>query len=245
MSYDTYGLKIAQAFLQHLLRGDYPEWLLDMYLTACMHVLGIFSYKHSCYLSKRIPSICSALSNELERLEDQKPKISELVQCITLPPEIVAIITNSLRISKEVASLVRARRTSIIPTLNIVRGWSNMSGVFFRDRTYYDIPCSHKLTSSNDRYSLKNNVVPVRTHSGAQVTASLYDYQAYFYDRRCNVKQSMEILLDGFRECPLGEVCAWIVQLSSDLRSTEELEAVTEEQLREYLLVLIEECKKM
>lgn len=49
---------------------------------------------------------------------------------IAIPSEIVAIITNSLRISEEVSELVISRRTVRITPLDLVRGRSYMVGTF-------------------------------------------------------------------------------------------------------------------
>ena len=77
-----------------------------------------------------------------------------------------------------------------------------------------------------------------------QVVAFLYDYQAYFRARECIARTAMNLLLDTLdQDLELNEVCAWVVQLSCDLRITETREDVTEIELREYLKELIKKCR--
>ena len=110
--YDMYGLTITLEFLRHVSRNrhDHIEWI-EIYLIGCMFALRL---EPQCkqYIIQRIRSMVEDITVELMRREKCKAKLDCELVPQSLPIEIVALITGSVRISKEAALIVHARRAS-------------------------------------------------------------------------------------------------------------------------------------
>jgi hypothetical protein len=253
---DTYGIRIALEFLKHLLSisSSHPEWV-NTYLIGCMATLSLPLYVSGSALSK-----CSLICYELEKRDERASQ--ELVASSSVsqafPPELVALITNSLRISKEVSALVIMRRSSTIPTLEEVRDWSMMPGTYLKSDTYlvvrqYERSAMrmYSITKRDDGYYSLDTRIDGRILSmfryETEVATSLYNYYSYWISRGCNPKKSILLMLERLKKQSLTteEVCAWIVQLSCDSLSSTKIEYATEDELRAHLLVLIDKCSSI
>ena len=106
--YDTYGLEMVQLFVSQVLLTCRPSWSY-VYLRGCCAALDIpyvestgpwLGYEH------RVPYLYTLCAAELTRRELASLRLSYSISPIEVVPELVALITGSRRISKEVASYV-------------------------------------------------------------------------------------------------------------------------------------------
>lgn len=106
--YDTYGFLIACAYLERLAslsaRGYHTE--IEAYLTASLRAMDVDPPHHG-----HLTVLINMIATELLRREEMMPVVTnpdKLVQ-VNMPPELVARITCSMRLSKAVTQLTSTR----------------------------------------------------------------------------------------------------------------------------------------
>ena len=122
--YDTYGLRVADLFLGHLLKlasthYELVKILVKIYLLGCCTSLDLDDDSH-----QSVEHIVQSISTELIRREKNQLVSSEPITWMPLPIELCTVIINSLRVSKELAKSVRGLRALEQPTVEDLQGWS-------------------------------------------------------------------------------------------------------------------------
>lgn len=228
--YDTYGLEVAWSYTQHIYYHKYDavnrRWL-EFYLIANLLALGLPVADEFKRLEVNVLYLCSSIITELIHLDNKKLKLaSELLpSSIELPPEVIALITGSQRLNSNIRRSVRTTKCTRMPTLTELTVANELSKL---DKTRRE-----GSTVSNRNWSLDVDhlfVLRPRQASmldeieGDVVQFSLYDYSRAFTMRYCNGANStrdmlvdLQIQYEVVTVTNLNDVCAWIVQLSSDL----------------------------
>lgn len=244
--FDTYGLEITEAYLEYLssLDSRYSDWV-EVYLVGSIWTMVEEQCRPSL-IAGTIKQMCDTIVQELRGIEAQKSKLSYSLVPWSLLPEIVALITQSLRISKEVSRYVIERRGSYVPSLEEVRGRSNAPRTYYESDVYrtYDVsnPMACELVRRVERYSLTwrmtHTVIPFSY--GIMIAESTLNYDIYYTARGCDGRKCVSLLLSclDIEKMEIEEVCSWTVQLSSDMRCRA-FENITEDQLRARLGTLI------
>lgn len=261
--FDTYGLDIALLFLNYVcekkMKFGYEEWL-EVYLEGCYTALltGIVSRTFDGSYLERIADMKLTIEQELKK----RPSSAQLDPVAlpfthALPLEVVAMITNSYRISKVVTELVRTLRGSIVPSIEEVQGWSSMSSTFYALCNYRSVIVREKyvcdmidvgfhLTHLCGRVATEEVSYPCLSLSPR--ATSLYNYYHYYVGRGCNGKKSISLLLDWLdtraNALETSELCAWIVQLCCDSRTIIKTD-IRREELPHYLRSLVQSCRRI
>lgn len=277
--HDTYGLAITLLFMRrlHSLR-DKDDRLVYAYLEGSAHALGLMvemdvvdvildelvrRQKLSMGITREEMSLVSEVrslmggreTQESEWTLEARPDLTPL----SLPVEIVALITNSLRISNEVSTLVRLKRASIVPPIRDVIGRARIHSA--HTRTTHSRSAHRRLNTGsvhqvsitilvNDCYRLESSKVHSSRPlgSGGLSRRSLYSYHAYYRSRGCNPKLGMTSMLDWLegqvRTMDMNELHAWTVQLISDMAVVVTARETNTDGMRDVLLSLVKKARK-
>ena len=109
--YDTYGLRITYEFLKHLyFQKRYRSSWLVTYLRGSLAILDLGTLD-STHENADVMHWCSLLLSRLSELDSKQPRpIEQVTSSSVLPIEMLALITNSVRLSKNVAREVISQR---------------------------------------------------------------------------------------------------------------------------------------
>lgn len=257
--YDTYGLTIRQQFLNTLVDKFSSHLdLLEVYLLECANILDVSTSGYdytSGGIEKKSRFAVSKISAELAKRDALALKASESITSMSLPLEIVAQIVDSVRISKELALIVRARRSLVIPSMELVMGRADSTySALFEDGYWIMLKTKlYHLSCSDNKFSLKveprteprMRVYQLRT----RVAASISDYRSYYVSRICNIDSAMIALFNHLENessrVDISQVCAWVVQLCYDTESDINRTEMTEDELRALLRELISKCRTL
>lgn len=231
--HDTYGLKIAGSYLEHLKRMSKTLSEIELYLECSLTVLGLTIVSPRLGTGDRVSTLCARLLLELKRIEEQQPKMVGQLERVNveLPLEILAKIIRSNRVSK----VIRAQHTS---TSNSIL----LSPSYYQMMKYEHIYC----WTSVDAY---DNYILVTPHaldcqalaldrqrmiatwcrkwpgdmSWTVVQHSLICYESYLESRGQDTRAfilakllDLEKRLFPITSDNISEVCTWIVQLTYD-----------------------------
>ncbi|CAH6419565.1 Hypothetical protein POVR2_LOCUS70 [uncultured virus] len=241
--YDTYGLEIAVLFLQHVLgmKAKY-DCFIDVYLDGCLSALGISVPKS--YIPPDIEKLVTA---HLNKIDKRQPRgISDATVC-TLPIELVPLVTQSLRISKAVSSLILAHRETLVPIMSHVIGWCASDRTLYY-KEFVDWRSQHfSISRMHDgQFLLQPSTGGHLRRSNPRVMGvGTKSYRAYYRSRGCNPDRAMLHLLAKLQQdvatMSLIEVGAWLCQLSSDSSVQANEMATSAEHLRTLLSKKLEQ----
>lgn len=268
--YDTYGLQIALSFIQHLVDGMHKLSHVHAYLYGCLNVLGLKAKQRH----QSMNDIAKLIANHLVNLDKHNVvhELSSRASCLSLhsnsrlcmPLELVARLTNSLRISKSVSELVLSNREARSPPLSAVMGWSNDPVAIYHS-SKASSPRSEDISewallvdsttvsvcicnTSEDRFDIVKLAREVSRSPISIASQPLASYRAYYRSIGCNVARAMSNLLASLtsrvQTMPLVELGCWLSQLLGDLRSPMQVASVTEDELRVILTSLIERASE-
>ena len=137
--YDTYGLAIALLFLDHLrflCTNSVFKKEARAYLTGCLVAVGQDHHSRQARTEKP-EAMFQMIAERLGKMEEEQPQTimsnGEWTSSFVFPLEIVVMITDSLRLSKQVSQIVRRIRESIIPSVKEASGWSGVCRVELQD----------------------------------------------------------------------------------------------------------------
>lgn len=241
--YDRYGIPGAYTYLKHLYErkyyADYPAFLY-IYLEGSLMVLrpdfkttqevrdGGIAY---------ILNLCSQLLLELVALDAKQPKmLGELrpVRKGTLPPDVLALITGSQRLSKPISDRVRAEKCA--ETLTRDELWNRDSDI---DKKTYSFANrdggGYVLSTDSENWQLTRDeeVFTLARGRGPSLLNirrerepeqfSLGDYEQAYQRKGCNVNRQMREMMTALlrrfsiaTQSNLKDVLPWVVQLSYD-----------------------------
>ncbi|CAH6420615.1 Hypothetical protein POVR2_LOCUS206 [uncultured virus] len=265
--YDTYGLDIALKFLAHISRQYAVDTdqsiLLYTYLRGCERALGAKNYIDRDYIqaggwrASILESVVDGIAARLRLLDKKQPKAMDTEQEVSchMPIELVATMTQSLRISKAVSRLVIEQREIEIVPIEHLRGWYDREGIIRTDQSgtwIIDGRLSrYEVRMLQDgKYAVAGPITgySLLTSESNNPVASLQCYISYFASRRCDVKRSVSVLLDRLRdEAPrmsVQTVINWTCRLLSDTITEIACNNVNEDELRSSLLRLIERARE-
>lgn len=231
--YDAYGLDITLLFMSHLrtLRASFPR-MIDCYLNGSLHALRDVT----CSTSSVVVDMHAAVLEELRVLDSRQLKASEPVtRSPELPIEILAVIINSMRVSKLLAKEVQRHRCHQIPSLDLFEGW-RQGACFFSilGRSAAVSPgeeawfLSYDASGESRLSPMSGSEAPPAYPPNSRMLAySISHYEVELMSRQCDPRVGIPIMLQRLREPrPIDRTCALIVQLSSDLnvkRETKQL----------------------
>lgn len=287
--YDTYGFAIMLLFLKHLRSlSEVDEKSVYAYIEGSAHALDLIVE------TDERDFVVDAILDELVRRQElaigltrqERELVREVLSLMgrrrdcaldehdieshpdlssrSLPLELVALITNSLRISKAVSTLVRARRVLIIPSIEHVSGRARLTCI--HTRTVRSRAMSRQLTRDTahqvsiakwtvDCFCLQASIrgcargsIVSCGYADDRPSRSLYSYHAYYRSQGCDPKVGMKTLLDWLEgeveTMDVNELCAWTVQLISDMAVAIYHKQVTTQELRDELRALIGKARE-
>lgn len=230
--YDMYGLEVACAFIKHIYfyksDRDQPEWL-ETYLLGSLGVIWPeATYGH---VERSLVYLCTALILQLKLLDDAQPRmIGQLKEGSQLPPELLAKITGSTLLSKEITDVVNIGRCGLPDYTWLEENYVQPNTRRLDDGSYTlvysDDNSALQLIRRRMRFSLENVKMSAYSHSydrAIRVAYSIDDYAKWFQQRGCDSDRYVTKMLEDLKkrtshvtEENLEEVCAWIVQLTYD-----------------------------
>ncbi|CAH6420607.1 Hypothetical protein POVR2_LOCUS204 [uncultured virus] len=240
--YDTYGLQITLSFLKHL--GSIPDdnRYVQAYLDGCSCLPEL---KARAGLDKKF--LIEALACCLVSIDKaQLVGIANPLASCSMPIEIVAMITQSLRVSKTVSKLVISHREATIPSLAHVEGWSDdPATMYFKSERcwmlgiYEGMKTLCTSTLPDGGFSIGYEMVIAFVSRSFIASQPLASYEAYYASRECNVANCMSRLVADLRSRAdsmlIDELGCWTLQLLGDLRYAIQVECTTEDGLRAIL----------
>lgn len=239
--YDRYGIPGAYTYLKHLYERkyneSYPAWLY-IYLEGSLMVLRpdyTTTHERRDEGVSYVLNLCSQLLLELVALDAKEPKMLGRLRPVaegTFPPEVLARITGSQRLSKPITSQIRVEQCAEIPTPDEL--WNANPTPY--EKTYLNQSTGGYVLRTNTHYWILNRDQEVYTldfrprivsltpsDSNAPRQFSLHDYERVYKRKGCNVNKRMREMLTALRkrfsivtQTNLDEARAWIVQLSYD-----------------------------
>jgi hypothetical protein len=243
--YDTYGLDVTYAYLNYLYHNKFyerhPLWLSIYLMGSYVAMTDKYIEVEDATDAEVLMSISMILLELVQReAEKFKPLASEPASR-NLPPELIARIIGSTRLSKDVSKQVMRNKCSSIPKPEDMLGWSDWpdtlayhiegwSRLDFRaiDDREVDTQLAFYLKRivSSNRFILGiAETQDMEQERGERVAAvSLHSYYAYFKYIGCNWRQSLDLVISDLRkkiipvtDDTLEDLCAWTIQLHSDI----------------------------
>lgn len=226
--YDTYGMDITLLFIQHVrtLSLQHSQ-KVAYYLRGSLHALQKVT---GCGLSVGLvlqSDLCDSILEQLTLLDRAQPKaIEPITSAPDLPIEVLVLMINSVRVSKQLAREVQRHHAHQIPSLALFEGWKGGArfSVIGKMRTRISYckegwVLSYQDSGIHQLYPTTGSGESPQSLSGCRTLAyPIAHYEVELISRHCNPKLGIPILLRRLREPRSIEwVCALIVQLSSDL----------------------------
>lgn len=252
--YDTYGLAVTYAFLDHIYHTKFYEahtnWLTTYLRTSFQHIITPAPSTWLPHTKDPKSAAYYAITSILLQLVLREQKMFKpdfQLQRMALPPEIVGRITRSERVSKAVGKTARQVLCSSLPRPEDVSGMSSYRGTHRRNVQFLSMESIVSVDDDKfvvytierglgDGYFIMREEFDDQPElyghgEGVLVAESLHSYYATFSRRRCDGAAGVELLLSDL-ERRLGvvtdqnvtETAGWIVQLLADLDSGPDVE---------------------
>jgi hypothetical protein len=240
--YDTYGIEMVYTYIKHLYHhkyySDHPSWL-ELYLRGSLAVIKPELFKVDSVDS--VFDLCHSLMKELVDYDSKQPKMLGQLHPITLnlSVDLLAKITRHARLCKEVREevlMMRCNSMNMEQELIVANFEDKQPITQLTSRGEYVLAYQlfyHKqkkwcLTTEQGTFilshiSLRHDEDMVEATTVVAHSLRVYDV---VYKSKClnpnrlivKMLQELGSRLSIVTEQNLGEVCAWIVQLSHDTR---------------------------